>query len=245
MHIYKKLIIAAFGLSLVSFGVHAAEQLSGAQLNVQPKIDQKIVEDMNATSLRFCNDGLTETGIKPRLYVTSRPGQIQKVCAMFFNNLEKEMNFYVGFSKATKNKYDERLCDNDTSDNTFSRLVRQDFAAMKIGVKAHEQSYRNFNITVPKNTTGDIIGCLSYTIDGWYTHETWQVFGVVIRKTAPIRIAVTWEVYNFWRWDDMKDGYTINKTSILKVVAGVLGIWIVISIVQISSKKKEKHAKKK
>gem|GEM_PF-3675577 len=69
MNIYKKIIIAACGVCLLSTGVYAAEQLSGTKLNVQPNIDQNVVNDLNGTSLRFCNDGLF-SGLVARSYLT-------------------------------------------------------------------------------------------------------------------------------------------------------------------------------
>lgn len=243
MNIYKKVLVAICGIFIISTA-YAAEQLSGGQLNVQPEIDKAIVADMNLTSLRFCNDGLNPADLKPKIEISSRPGQLQKICALFFNNLDADMNFYVWFTEATKNKYDERLCDENSSKNSFSKLVREDFAAMKIPVKSHMQSYKNFTLTIPKTRTGDIIGCLTYTIDWSYSKKTWEVFGIVIRKTAPITITVTWSVYNFWRRDDMKEWLTMNRTSILKGLAVILGLWIIITIIQISTKKEKSHKKK-
>jgi hypothetical protein len=106
------------------------------------------------------------------------------------------------------------------------------------------QIQKIFNIGIPRANTGNIYWCLTFRLDNSYSHKTWAVFGMQIRKTAPIYITVTGDVYNFWRRDDIKLGLTKNKDGVLKVIAGILGIWIIVSVVQATKKKEKKHHKK-
>lgn len=241
---HKKIILAICGICLISTSVFAAEQLSWDKLNVQPDIDQKAMGDINNTFLRFCNNGTTANNLQ--LFLSSRPGKTQKICTVFFNNQETDTNFFIWFSEAKKNSYGERLCDDDSTNNAFSKLIREDYAAAPIFIKAHESMKKTFTITIPKDATGYVIGCLAYNIDSSYSKSTGSVFGIMIRKVAPIQITVTWNVYQFWWRDDLKDACITNKNGILKVLIAVLALRLVVTIVKTAgTKKKEVHHKKK
>lgn len=169
---YKKSGMIIFLMMSFFARTYAQDTISGSTVTETAALDQKGMSDMNAVSMRFCNSGITETGIQANLYATTRPGKTQRICAMFFNNMETGTNFHVQFSEAIKNEYNNRLCDQDGKDNDFARLVREDFAEMKISVKPHTQSYRTFNLAIPEDTTGDILGCLGYYLDGSLTQKT-------------------------------------------------------------------------
>ncbi len=64
------------------------------------------------------------------------------------------------------------VCDQNTSNNKFSKLIRYDLVNTKITIPPKTQKYKKFTISIPKTVTGDIIGCLSYTIDGGYSKNT-------------------------------------------------------------------------
>ena len=247
MKIYKKIIVAIFVISILFTATYAAEQLSGSRLTAQPEIDKKAMEDINLVSLRFCNDGINPVNLKAQLYLTWRPGQIKSICAIFFNNHDTGMNFHLWFAESKKDKNNLLLCDNDSSNNLFISEIREDTKDMKVFVKPHMQIQKTFHIGIPRSNTGNMYWCMTYRLDGSYSHATWAVFGMLIRKTAPIYITVTWNVYNFGRWEDIKIWYITKKQSILKGLAVLLWIWIIVTIVQASksSKKKEKHHTKK
>lgn len=233
--------ISIFLLSNISLG--AEEQLSG-KLLVQPEINENVVTDLNWTSMRFCNEWLEPNNLTPKSLITAQAGQIKKFCVMFFNNLEKDMNFYVWFSEAKKNDYNEWYCDEDMTNNNYSKLIREDFSTMKILVKPHTQAYQKFTLAIPETATWSIYGCLSYTIDGWYTHNTGEIFGLMIRKTAYMETNLTGWVYKYWRRDDMKDWYETNKSVILKILLGIIAVWLVVTIIN-TGKKKTSHSKSK
>jgi len=231
------LVCVCASILLVSnVSLWAEEQLSW-KLLVQPEINKNIVTELNGTSMRFCNEGLEGSDLKPKSVFTAQAGQIKKFCVMFFNNLEKDMNMYVWFSEAKKNAYNEWYCDENMTNNNYSKLIREDFSNMKISVKPHTQTYQKFTIAIPKNATWDIYGCLSYTIDGWFTHNTWEIFGLMIRKTAYMEVDLTGGVYKYWRRDDIKDGYETNKSIILKILLGILVVWLIVTIVNTGKKK--------
>ena len=172
MNIYKKTIIAMFVISTLSAATYAIEDFSGGKLTVQPEIDSQAMTNINLTSFRFCDDTSLYENLKSESHLISRPGQVQRICAMFFNNLETGMDFYIGFTEAKKNEYNAWICDQKSSDNKFADMIREDVAAMKVFIKPHMQVYKEFNITVPKSSTGDILGCITYRIDSSYTHKT-------------------------------------------------------------------------
>lgn len=241
----KKIWLAVFVLSIVlslyTVRVHAAENVfTGEQMN----INKQSIADLNQTSVRFCNQWMDPGKFTPKLYMQSRPGQVQEICTVLFNNLGTGMNFYVWFTEATKNKHNEWLCDDDAYENEFSKFIRDNFVSETVNVTAHKQKQKMYTIGIPKTATGDIIWCLSYAIDGSYSKNTWDVFGIVVRKTAPIWITVTWEVYNYGRRDDIKYAYTDNKQTILKILVAVLAVRLVVTIVKTGKKKGNQHEKK-
>jgi hypothetical protein len=105
------------------------------------------------------------------------------------------------------------------------------------------QQIKIYDIDIPKNKSWIVYGCLSYNLHNGYSKSTWDIFGIVVRKVAPITINITWSVYNFWRRDDLKYTYTDNKQIILKILIAILATRLIYTIVQ-TSKKKEKHTKK-
>lgn len=235
------LSILSIVLLVYTVKVYAVENnFTGEQMN----INKQSMTNINLTSLRFCNQWLDPEKLTSRLYMQSRPWQVQEICTVLFNNLETGTNFYVWFTEATKNNHDEWLCDDDAYENEFSKFIRNNFASKKINVITHKQKQKIFTIGIPKTATGDIIWCLSYAIDGSYSKHTWDVFGIVVRKTAPIWITVTWEVYNYGRRDDIKYTYTDNKQTILKILIAVLALRLVLTIVKTGKKKDKQQAKK-
>jgi hypothetical protein len=243
MKLYKRIIIAVFVIGMLFTTTHATEQLSWSRLTAEPEIDKKAMEDINLVSLRFCNDGTNPENLKAQLHLTWRPGQVKNICVMFFNNHDTGMNFHVWFTESKKDENNLLLCDNNDTNNAFISQIRENTTDINVFVKPHMQRQTTFNIGIPRSNTWNIYWCLTYKLDSSYSHATWAVFGMLIRKTAPIYITVTWDVYNFWRRDDIKLGLTTNKNGVLKVIAGILVIWIIVSIVQ-TTKKKEKKEKK-
>jgi hypothetical protein len=65
------------------------------------------------------------------------------------------------------------------------------------------------------------------------------MFLILSRKSSYIRILITWDVYNFWRWDDTKDIYTNNKNSIFKVISAIIAVRLILTILKTSKKSKK------
>jgi len=216
--------------------------ISGNQLSTDLDIQENTINDIEGTKLGFCNDWLVEDKITRDSVISLRPGQSKKMCIVLFNNLSKDINFYVWFTEAHKNQYGEYMCEANSTDNTFSRYIKKDAADMKIFVKGQSQVYHKFTLKIPKTQTGNVYGCLSYTIDGWYNYNDGDVFAIMVRKVAPIEVIVTGAVYNLWRRDDSKELLVENKVIIAKILVAIFSIWLIVTIFSIT---KHKPAKKK
>lgn len=246
MNNFKKSIFAIILLTLFGTLSYAAEQISGTQITSQPEIDTGAVAELNLTSARFCNNGLEPTKLLRNLFIDARPGTLQNICALFINKQDTGINLYVGFTEATLTENNTFVCEKENFNNKFADLIREDIATTKLYIKPHMQAYKNFNMAIPKSGTGKINGCMVYRIDSSSSHKTWAMFGILIRKTVYIGITVTGDVYNFWWRDDIKLWFSINRQPILKVVAGILILWLLVSIIQtVKRKEKKPHHKKK
>lgn len=216
--------------------------ISGNQLLMDLNIKDTIINDIEGTKLRFCNDWLIEEKLTPNAVISLRPGQTKQMCFVLFNNMPKDMNFYIWFTEAHKNQYGEYTCEANVKDNNFSKYIRKYEADMKIFVKGETQMYHKFNLKTPKTQTGNVYGCLSYTIDGWYNYNSGDIFAIMVRKVSPIEVVVTGSVYNFWRRDDSKELLVNNKATIAKILVAIFSIWLIFTILKTT---KSKPAKKK
>lgn len=250
---YKIASVTAFLVFLCATGTYAAEtgEISTGDTNntghytQQMELNQGGITDINKTLITFCNNGLTQKDLKTQISLISRPGEVKDLCIMFLNEMNTGTNFYPQFSEGIKDKQGIISCKDKGTGNTFSNLVREDFASMKLWIEPHTQLYRKFHLNVPIKATGDIYGCVAYYIDGGYTHQSWAVFGMLVRKVSPITINIMGKPYHLWRRQDFKDIYKTNQSSILKVIAWIIVLQIIISIFKSGKKKEEKHHHKK
>ena len=210
-----------------------------------PKIDVSIADELNSTSMRFCIDGFETDKLSRIGKLTLQPGKSQDICMVFINNLPTDKEFTIGFSEWTINEWGNITCDQNMDNNKMLNMILDmPEITRKIMVASWSNTITHFKMKIPTTATGNIYGCVAYSLPNSYSKNTGDVFWMFIRKVAPIEITITWDVYTLWRWDDLKDVYTTNKNSILQIIVGILAIWIIISIVQ-TVKKKDKHHKKK
>ena len=254
MNHYKIGSMITFLVFLFAAGTYAAETGSVKTDNSdgswwyytqQMELNQGGINDVNKTMMAFCNDGLAQKDLKTQVSLISRPGEVTNLCVMFLNELDTGTNFYPQFSEGVKNEEGIIGCRDKGTGNIFSNLVREDFASMKLWIEPHTQYYHTFHLNVPIKATGDIYGCVAYYIDGGYTHQTWAVFGMLVRKVSPVTIKIVGKPYHLWRRQDFKDIYKTNQSLIFKIIAWILVLRIIMSIFNSGKKKEEKPHHKK
>ncbi len=201
-----------------------------------------MINDIEGTKLRFCNDWLIEEKLTSNAVISLRPGQTKKMCVVLFNNTPNDINFYIWFTQANKDQNGAYLCDSNVMDNTFSTYIQNYEADKKMFIKGGSQIYHKFNLEIPKTQTGDIHGCLSYTIDDWYSYNAGDTFAIRIRKVSPIEVVVTGSVYHFWRRDHSKELLADNKATIAKILVAIFSVWLIVTILKTT---KPKPTKKK
>jgi hypothetical protein len=173
-----------------------------------------------------------------------RPGQRKEICVAFANQWDKPINVVFWFSEGTNTKEWGPVCQGDMSKgNNFSKYILHNEITWAT-IPATGILIQRFVYVAPKNASWNIFGCFGYQMGKQEKIKEGNMFLIVPRKVGYISINITGSVYQFWRRDGIKDVYTLNKTSILKAIAAILGLWIIVTIIQISSKK-EKHHKKK
>lgn len=205
------------------------------------------INDLNLLWAKFCNNWLEFQKRTNQLQLQMQPGQKKYICMVFYNiSLEKVINVRFAFSSTDINKEWNITCDDDmTTKNEFSKFIDQTHNRWFI-IPPNSRVIKKMRIDIPTNYTGNILNwCLSYKINKEETMDPWQMFLFTYRKTAPIAITITWDVYSFWRQDDIKHMYAVNKWLILKSIAVILGLWIIITIVHINHKKEKPHKKNK
>jgi len=249
----KKYVVILFGIWYLGFSFAKGTTITSWDNYVQPwetkivtqDIKWETINDLNFIWMRFCNNWLELEKLTNSLQLKIQPGQKKDLCMVFFNtSSDKSIDMKFGFSSTNINKEWGISCDDDmTTKNDFSKLIDQINNTWFI-LPPNGKIIKKLKIFIPLTYTGNIIyWCLSYKINKEEKMEPGQMFLLVFRKTAPIQIIVTWGVYQFWRRDDIKDVYTINKTTILKIIIAILGLWIILTIVQTTKKKPQ--AKKK
>lgn len=213
---------------------------------VTQAIKWETINDLNFLWAKFCNDWLEPQKRTSQLQLQMQPGQKKEICMSFYNiSPDKSLDIKFAFSATSTSKEWKIACDDDvTTKNEFSKLIDQTNNTGFI-IPANSQVIKRVKIDIPSSYTGNTMyWCLSYKMNKEETMEPGQMFLFVYRKTAPIAITVTWEVYKLRRRDDINDIYTLNSSSILKTIIAILGLWIIITIIQISNKKEKPHKKK-
>lgn len=108
-----------------------------------------------------------------------------------------------------------------------------------------EKLVRKASITIPKDMTWTLNGCIWYQLDLKKPDNYTGLFFVVRRHVGLMRVNITWDVYNFGWLDDIKYIYKDNQIFVLKIIAWMIWLLLVYYIsVSFTWKKKEKQAKK-
>ena len=207
-------------------------------ITILPNINENSIHDINTIGLRFCNDGLETEKLTKNLYLQAQPGQKKEICTIFYStSTKKNTQVSVWFSRWNKTSDGNITCDANVSDNIFARMIQKDTNYL-FSLSGGEQKIKKFHIILPNTSTGEMYWCISYTLPQNYTKNTWDMFGIVVRKAIPIQITITWDIYKLgWR-DDIKDIYRENNILILKCIIAILAIYIIISMFQPTKKKK-------
>lgn len=236
-----KKIIWVFGMSMMVLCsyVLAQAQLGDwtKSLTITPDVKEENIQEIRNIWLRFCNDGLETDKLTNQLSLQLRPGQSTDICVIFFNNSMQQEKIRMWFWSGDK-KDETVSCSTNISWNEFDAMIYQNFSSDFI-LSWGEKVVKKIRLHVPKSAMGNIYGCIAYYLPDNYSQNPGDLFGVIVRKAAPIEIAVTWSVYTLWRRDGIKD----NSSFILKVIIAVLAVRIVVTIFQ-PHKRKEHHKKK-
>ena len=239
------LCILFFG---ISFGQDSNISWNVTDNMVTPGETKKITQDLgsdNMTDLqkiqsRFCNDEKITKDLK--LFV--RPWQRKEICIAFANQSDKPISLLFWFSEGTFTKEWGPVCKSDIEQNNFSKHIKNSTITW-ITIAASGTNIQKFTYVASKNASWNIFGCFGYQIAQQEKIKEGNMFLIVPRKVGYISINIIWSVYRFWRRDDIKDVYTLHKSSILKGIVAILALWIIVSIFQTAKKKEKKHHKKK
>ena len=246
------LIVLLIGFFGVSFAQKTGNSWTLAENYVQPgevkiitqDLKQDTVDDLQNIKLNFCNEFEDKNIVTRNLKLEMRPWQSKEICVVLSNEWDKTLNIFLWFSSGTVNDAWNMICDDDmTTKNIFSRYILQ-VPTTGIIVPNHGNVIRKVKYVAPKNSSGNIVWCAVYKLNQEEKIEPGKMFLIVVRKVGYIQINIVWSVYQFWRWDNFKDFYAINKAGILKVIIAILVFWIIVTILQ-TTKKKEKHHGKK
>jgi hypothetical protein len=214
--------------------------------NLLSNVSPWTLDDIYKIGINYCNKDIKWDTTNSYLTIGMRPGQAKNLCITFINTSEHHQDLIVGFTESIINSGWKQLCNWDLANksNAFYKLI--DLKYTDIGLSGNNWTFtQTARIRIPKNTTwGDIYGCIWFYLSWAYFKWPNDVLGVRVARHFPMKITVTWAVYNLWRRDDMKDAYTTNRSGILKIIIAILALWLIVTIVQ-TSKKKEEHPKQK
>lgn len=250
----KKIIILGFIVfvfSIINF--------SNAQETWDKKITKEAIststmwmqmERLNKIQLVFCNDWIETNKLTRILKIESRPWEKKDICIWVWNLGTQEVDVILSFSKAIKDKNDLRICQDDTTSwNDFSNMIYSknfnNIYNIEKSLKPWESKIERAKILIPQNASWIIIWCVSHKIKGDVSRWSWAIFDVIVRKSSPIKITITWSVYKHQRLQDLKKDTINNKDTVFKIITGIIIFRLIISIIQhISWTKKRKHHKK-
>lgn len=230
-----------------SYAENVQENIKGdgsTEAIIEPSIDKTSVNDLYKIRMFFCNDGIDDKKLTLQANMQARPGQEKNICFFVYNQLQEKTNITVSLYEWKKDGNGVSCADIPKND-IFVPMIRNSTGwIFPLSLSSQEQLVKNFKIQIPKESTGTIYWCVWFSIDGAATKWSWDIFTVIMRKAMPIKISITWDVYNFWRRDDIKGEYNENKASIVKFIIAILAVLLIMTIFK-KDKKKEKHHNKK
>lgn len=207
---------------------------------IQPSINQANVNDLYKIRMFFCNDGIDATKLTLEEHLQARPGETKNICFLAYNQLKNKVNISISFNEGKKDGKLVTCWDTPEADKFLKLIKNIPGWVFPLSLSPEEQVVKKFRIKIPKDSTENIYWCVYFSIDGASTRWTWDIFAIVVRKSMPITVMVTWDIYNFWRRDDINDTY---GTTILKVIIAILALLLIVTIFK-TEKRGKSHKKK-
>ena len=202
---------------------------------------------LNKIVVLFCSEQSWKISLMPWFKTQARPWEKIELCLWAWNFWETWTEVMIWFSKVNKDSHWQRTCDQDIwPNNEFSSLIEWSRLDLNknINIKIipwNNQKIDKTYIYVPKTATWDIRWCVSYNIKWDVSRWSWSLFDVIVHKTIPIKIIVTWDVYNKQRLDDTKEAIDYNKSTILKWIIWIIWLRLISSIIGHFRHKKKRH----
>lgn len=196
------------------------------------------MDDVHKIAIQYCNKEILWDTTNSYLTIGMRPGQTKDLCIAFINTSERHQDLIIGFTPAIINNIGKQLCEGDLWDTTNPFYKMVDLPNTNIALSENNWSFtQTARIKLPKTATwGNIYGCIWFLLS-WATFKgPNDVLGIRVARNFPMKIMITWDVYNFWRRDDTKNIYTTNKSSILKIIVVILALLLIKTIVQTTKK---------
>lgn len=208
---------------------------------INQSLDVLSTSNLNNIKMVFCNES-DQKKWKKSLRLNIRPWQSQEICVLFGNLSNTDIKINFEFVYWSINQDGAMVCgDNTSNNNEFSKHILHNTLTWII-VPASGTIIKKFTYKSPKNASGQSYGCLVYKLDKKEDIVFADMFLVTLRNASYIYISNTWSVYNFWRWDDIKDVYMTHKDIALKIIVILLTIWI-ITIIFSKKNNRKKHDK--
>ncbi len=200
---------------------------------------------INNVSFYFCNSWLEYEKLTTFLELNIRPWETQEICTVFANKSDEVFWIIDGFttwniSKPSDKVYDILCETNITWKNIFSSLIQGKYEN-EFTLLGKEIKVKKFSIKIPSNMTWTIYSCKMFKIK-WNLQKasSWSMFNIEAVKKMPVQINITWNVYHYSILETM----TNNKQNILKWFTIIIWLWLIISVIQVSTKKHKKSHKK-
>lgn len=213
--------------------------------DVMSSVSPAAMDDIYKIVLHYCNEEIQWNKTNTYLTIMMRPWQMKNLCITWVNNSENHQDLTMGFTESIFNDAGKQLCNGDLADqeNDFYKLINLKETEVWLSGNGGT-STQTAKISMPKNATGgEIYWCIGFFLSGSYFKWPNDVLGVRVARHFPMKIIVTWDVYNFgWR-DDIKDVYTTNRNVLLKIIIAILAIRLIMTIIKTTDKKDKQHNK--
>lgn len=201
--------------------------------------------DISKISIIYCDDDVINNIPTNKKFffhtnVIARPGERKKICVLFVNRWDKETSIDISFVEWIKEKVGEVIsCSWNQSKNIFENLFDLRKEDKKLTLPPNSQNLKIFTLDIPKNSTWNMYGCITYMGASPVVVANGEMFGIKIRKAGPMAIKIVWPVYYFWWRDNIKDFFSLAKSTILKGIIAIFSLRLILIIA-----KKEKNNKK-
>lgn len=216
-------------VSTFSFSENIIGNPSNSTIQLKTSVsipDQWMLQYIN---LGFCDEEVKNITKQSR--ITIRPWETKEICVIFTNTSSSNINISSSFVDAEKNNDNKLIC--SMWANTWASLVSHISYNPKLytfTLHPKENIIKKAKISIPKNMTGILNGCIWYQLNIKKDDNYTGLFFVVRRKVGIIEVNITWNIYNFGLRDDIKYIYRDNQMDILHIIAGFLFILFIYYI---------------